>query len=361
MSRLPEKKKIGIDVRMIKSSGIGRVIENILKRIIPRNTEWKFILLGRKYELLSYGFSQFGNVMIIDCNSPIYSCSEQIELYRKIPKGIDLFWSPHYNIPLFYRGKLIVTVHDVFHLAMLHGIKNIHKRFYAKMLFYSLSKKADKIICVSHFTANELMKYVNINEKKVSVIYNGIDEKWFHIKKQKKPHIKKYILYIGNIKPHKNLVRLLKAFQMLQEQIPHDLILVGKKEGFITGDNQIERLKINKERVFFTGYVSEETLEQYLVYADLMVFPSLYEGFGLPPLEAMACGCPVATSNAAAIPEICEDYVTYFDPYDINDIAEKILLISNNPIEDRKSPKGMTKFNWDKEIIKYENIIKNVI
>lgn len=356
------EKKIGIDVRMIKSSGIGRVIENILKRIIPRNPEWKFILLGRKDELLSYGFSQLSNVMLISCNSLIYSCSEQIELYRKIPKEIDLFWSPHYNIPLFYRGKLIVTVHDVFHLAMLHGVKNIHKKSYAKTLFYFLSRKADKVICVSHFTANELMKYVNIKKEKVSVIYNGIDEKWFHIKKQKKPRLKKYILYIGNIKPHKNLVRLLKAFQMIQEQIPHDLILVGKKEGFISGDNQIERLNINKKRVFFTGYVSEETLEQYLVYTDLMVFPSLYEGFGLPPLEAMACGCPVVASNVSAIPEVCGNYVTYCDPYDVKNIAEKIMsaLTEKSIKEQVKNDIIQTRqFDWDKSVECYEKIFEN--
>ena len=112
-------------------------------------------------ELKKYDFLSSNNVKLILCEAPIYSVKEQFELIRKIPKDTDVMWSPHYNIPIFYRGKLLVTVHDVFHLAMPQFVNGIHKRLYAKFMFQMVKKKADKIICVSKFTANELKKYVN--------------------------------------------------------------------------------------------------------------------------------------------------------------------------------------------------------
>ena len=354
--------KIGIDARMIKSSGIGRVIENVLKYIISRNKNWNFILLGKKDEFKQYDFSRAENVRIIECRSSIYSCLEQIELYRKIPKEVDAFWSPHYNIPLLYKGKLIVTIHDVFHLEMLHGFKNIHKKMYAKFLFYCISKKADRIICVSQFTAKQLQKHINIREDKINVIYNGIDERWFHVKKRKRPYLKKYILYVGNIKPHKNLLRLLRAFQLIKEKAPYDLILVGKKDGFITEDKEIKQLAMYEKRVVFTGYVSDSMLEQYFIHADVFVFPSLYEGFGLPPLEALACGCPVVASNIESIIEVCKENVVYFDPYEVNDIADKLLLLlTNRRRKTRKHAMEIIDFKWIEKVKIYESIIKNTI
>lgn len=351
-------------MRMIKASGIGRAIEGILKHIISKNENWQFILFGKKKELEEYEFAGRENTRIIECISSIYSYSEQIELYRKIPRDIDVFWSPHYNIPLFYKGKLIVTVHDLFHLAMLNGMKSLHKRIYAKLFFHFLSRRAEKIICVSEFTADELQKYTKVKSEKISVIHRGVEKRWFHIKRQKNPRPQRYILYVGNIKPHKNLLRLLKAFQSVKKKIPHDLVLVGKKDGFITGDAQVTQMAMNDERIVFTGYISDEILEQYYMHADLLVFPSLYEGFGLPPLEAMACRCPVIASNVASIPEICKRNVIYCNPYSINDIAEKILFVLMNGIEKEgieENRKMAMQFTLEKEVGMYEGVIKKIL
>lgn len=343
--------KIAIDARMISASGIGRYLKNIIERLIPSHPRWTFYLLGKKETLQQNNFAKHPNVRIIHSEEPIYSIREQTGLHKKIPKNIDLLWVPHYNIPIFYQGKLLVTIHDVFHLAMPKFVEGIHKKLYAKIMFYLATKKAAQIICVSKFTAEELKKRTTVKQKKINIIYNGVDENWFQIKKEKPPHHKPYLLYVGNIKPHKNLVKLLQAFYLIHHKIPHDLVLVGKKEGFITGDMQVgEIAKKLSERVVFTGYVNDDMLKQYFIHAETLVFPSLYEGFGLPPIEAMACGCPAIVSKIAAMPEICEENAIYCNPYDEKDIAEKIMLAVENPeIRKQLSETGKIyarRFSW---------------
>lgn len=338
--------RIAVDTRMIKSSGIGKVIENILRRIILKKTDWEFILLGNIDELRQFSFTDEDNVELIKCTAPIYSIREQFELKYKIPSNIDVFWSPHYNIPLFYRGKLIVTVHDVFHLAMSNFVIGIHKKIYAEFMFRMVAKKADRIIVVSNFTAKELCKYVPCDKNKITTIYNGVDDSWFHIKSGERVHSNKYFIYVGNIKPHKNLHRLLQAFSQVKDKIPQDLILVGKKDGFLSGDERIvKEAKSLGSRVTFTGYITDNLLQQYVSQSDGLIFPSLYEGFGLPPLEAMAAGVPVAVSNIESTCEVCGDDVLMFNPYDINDISLKIIELAKgkkNSISER--------FSWDRAV-----------
>jgi glycosyltransferase involved in cell wall biosynthesis len=293
------------------------------------------------------------NVQRIQTRSSIFSLSEQWEIVRKIPSDSRFFWSPNYNFPILYKGKLLVTVHDVFHLANPQFVFGSHRRFYAKFMFKKLVGRANEILCVSRFTKGELLKWAGGDAGKMNVIHNGVDPSWLKVEKKVRPHPKPYFLFVGNVKPHKNLGRLLRAFAFLKDRIPHDLILAGKKEGFITGD-----LKVIKEaegfgdRVQFTGMLDDEQLRQFYAYADLLVFPSLYEGFGLPPLEAMAGGTPVACSNAASLPEVCGDAVLYFDPYQPRDMAEKIeKALTDIPLRERLIKKGMeqvVQFTWEK-------------
>ena len=150
-----------------------------------------------------------------------------------------------------------------------------------------------------------------------------------------------FLLYVGNIKPHKNLNRLIDAFSKLLNKIPHDLIIVGKMTGFITPDNKvINRSKKLSDRIIFKGKVSNKILKQYFSQADIFIFPSIYEGFGLPPLEAMAAGVPVVASKAASIPEVCGDAVFYFDAYNTDDIAEKILQMAKRRKQRSTGKKG---------------------
>jgi len=341
-----------IDVRMIKQSGIGTYIVNLLPHVIESISFMPITLLGRNEELSQFPWIRRSNINVIEFNEPIYSIQEQVGMSRKIPKQTKLFWSPHYNIPLLYSGKLLVTVHDVFHLAMKEYVGGIHKRMYAKLMFNALSRKASHIICVSDFTKNQFIQYTGSAKSPITTIHNGVNSSWFRPADFREQSETPYLLYVGNVKPHKNLGNLLTAFSKVMHLIPHNLVIVGRREGFITGDqaivNQSEALG---DRIQFTGYISDEELKKYFSNASAFVFPSVYEGFGLPPLEAMACGCPVLVSNRASLPEVCGDAAQYFDPIDPKDIAEKIMMVVNDRrLRDKLVQAGLEqsqKFNWD--------------
>jgi glycosyltransferase involved in cell wall biosynthesis len=139
---------------------------------------------------------------------------------------------------------------------------------------------------------------------------------------------------VGNIKPYKNLGRLVEAFQKIRDHVPHDLVIVGQREGLITGESPefFERVRGAGERIHLTGYVSYEELLSLVGNADALIMPSLYEGFGLPPVEAMAAGVPVVVSRAASLPEVCGDAALYFDPLDVDDIADKLIEIASDRV-----------------------------
>lgn len=324
--------KIAIDLRMLRHSGITSYLVNTVPYLIRDHPEAHFYLLGDPQQMAEHAWTRAENVTCIECIAPIYSLSEQWKVARRVPRECDLLWCPHYNIPLLYRGKLVVTLHDALHLAMPQFIgAGPHKRAYARIMFTALRRKASTIMCDSRFTAAELARCIPGPEAQLRVIYLGVSESWFHVEKGAQPHERPYLLYVGNVKPHKNLRRLLNAFELVRDRIPHDLLIVGQREGFITPDEAVgaKALELGN-RVHFTGHVDNATLQQCYAHADALVFPSLYEGFGLPPLEAMACGCPVATSRAASLPEVCGDAALYFDPHSETDIAEKIEQIASD-------------------------------
>ncbi len=184
------------------------------------------------------------------------------------------------------------------------------------------------------------------------MIHNGVDASWFAVELSQRPHPKPYFLCVGNIKPHKNLKRLLEAFGAIRGQISHDLLLVGRKEGFLTGDREVQESAARfGDRVQFTGEVPLDRLRQYFAHAEALVFPSLYEGFGMPPLEAMALGCPTVVSSAASIPEVCGEATLYFDPFDTKDMALKMLrLVREKDLRAELVAKGKIRakaFSWE--------------
>ena len=346
-------KMITIDVRMINASGIGVYIRNLLPRIIATSHDLPIYLLGNCNELNQYDWAANDHVEIINCDKPIFSIASQLEVIKKIPRDTKLFWSPNFIIRIFSKGKVLATVHDVFHLAMPEYL-SMPVRASAKILIEVLQHTADKIICVSHFSARELIRLTRIPEEKIQVIYNGVDNSWFHVTPKGNPYDKPYLLFVGNVKPHKNLSALLKAFSMLKDKIDHDLVVVGKREGFLTPDNNLENAINNynlHERVHFTGYIEDDLLKQYYVFADALVFTSLYEGFGLPPLEAMASGIPVITSNISSLPEIAGDAAILINPLSVDEIADALIrVIEDNELRLTLVAKGIERakrFSWE--------------
>jgi glycosyltransferase involved in cell wall biosynthesis len=345
--------RISIDLRMFCSSGIGTYLRNLVPLIVKGCSTAQFSLLGKTEEISGYDWGPSGKATLIDCRTPIYSAIEQLDLARKIPQDTALFWSPHYNIPLLYRGRLLVTVHDVFHLAMPQYTGGLHKQLYAKAMFAAIRYKAEAVLTVSEFTKSELLRLGGQQEQNIRAIHCGVDASWFRARRGPRPHNRPYLLYVGNVKPHKNLATLVQAFKSIKDRIPQDLLIVGGTERLITKDETIAIAAADSGgRVHFTGYVEDDLLRRYFSYADALVWPSLYEGFGLPPLEAMACGCPVLVSNVASLPEVCGDAALYCDPYNAKDIADKILLLINNrSLRENlrgKGKKHAKRFTWDR-------------
>ncbi len=220
-------------------------------------------------------------------------------------------------------------------------------------MIYSAARLSDHIITSSGFSKSEILKYENVNESKISVVYFGFDfEEYSNLAYDLEPVRKKYklfdkyFLFVGNVKPHKNLFTLLNALQLILERKNKiKLVVVGEIKKLITSDKKSLKLlnenNLLKDNVIFTGFIEKEELVQLYKNAAALVFPSLYEGFGIPPVEAMACGCPVISSDAASLPEVCDDAVLYINPHDIKDIAEKMLLfLSDNEIKSNLIEKG---------------------
>ena len=337
-------KKLVVDARMINASGIGRYLKELLPYIVNK---FETTLIGDEREIKKFEWSK--KVKIINSNAPIYSVKEQIELFKKIPET-DIFWSPHYNIPVLpvKAKKRVVTIHDVYHLAFKSTL-TVPQKIYAEFMIKQAVKKSDVIITVSEFSRNEILKYTN-TKKSISVVYNGINKKYFR-NTLKSGEKEKYILYVGNVKPHKNLVRALEAFKKLNLK-NFRFMIVGEKENFITKETRIEKIARELgDKVIFTGYINDENLIDVYQKAYLFLFPSLYEGFGFPPLEAMACGTPVVVSNAASLPEICGDAAYYVNPYEIEDIAQGIKkVLEDVNLRNKLIEKGIQRaksFNWE--------------
>lgn len=371
-----EKKNISVtlDARMIYHSGIGTYLQNIIPLI---SDSIDLTLLGN--EKLFSEFPWRNKVKIIELNSRIYSISEQFEIPSKM-KRADVFWSPHLNSPLLpvRAATKLLTVHDVYHLAFRNKLSALQK-FYSSLVIKNVIKQADRIITVSEFTKSELLKYTRVNPERISVVHNGIDRSRFRIIKdnrlldsvrRKYSLPEKFLLFVGNLKPHKNLVKLLLAFEEISERNPeYHLVIAGKSEGMITTDKEIIKFTSGNigfsGKVHFTGELKNEDIAVIYNLAEAFIFPSVYEGFGLPVLEAMACGCPVISSNAASLPEVCGDAAYYFKPHDVKDIARAVSeVLSDRNLRQDLIARGLKRadlFSWETSAEKTLEIIKGCV
>jgi glycosyltransferase involved in cell wall biosynthesis len=357
---------ITIDARWINTSGIGTYLRKIIPGIMRRFSNHGICLMGLQEDLLDFIGPMSSNYKIINARSEMYSIREQIDYFRLIPPETSIYFATHYNVPLLYNGRMLVTVYDLMHLAMPQFVQGFHRRIYAKFMFSAVRHKADSILTISEFTKQEMERLLGGFNQPITPIHLGVSDEWYSIPTSPSPHPRPYVLYVGNIKPHKNLKTLVKAFIAIASRVPHDLILVGKKDGFITGDVEVANLSQMLEgRIHFTGRVPDDLLKQYFHHAETLVFPSHYEGFGLPPLEAMAAGCPVVVSNVASVPEVCGDAALYFDPYDVNDLSIKLeLILANNELRDALREKGLARarsFTWERSVSKTCDVIQKML
>lgn len=357
-----------IDGRIINHNltGIGRYTYELVKGLMLKKDVCIKLLTNNKKETEKL-FDQNEKLAFISIKSKFLSPLEIIEIPLKINKYKKeyIYFTPSFCSNPFIKLKSFMTIHDINHIALPQYYSKFHQLYY-NFIVKPSALKCNNIFTVSKFSKNEIYKWLNCQEDKIIVTYNGIDEKFkiindikiFTKVKLKYRLPEKFILYIGNLKLHKNVSTIIRAIKNV-------------KKGFklvINGQPNQELLKIIinngiRDRIEFVGYIDEEDLPVIYNLAEAFVFISLYEGFGLPVIEAMACGCPTIISNLGALPEIANKASIIIDAEDYNILSREINnLIENKEIKEELINKGLInaeRFNWGEMIDQTYSVIRN--
>ena len=297
------------------------------------------------------------------CIIPMARLWSQVRLARELAQHPpELFFSPAHVIPFAYRGRSVATIHDL----GFHHFPEAHTKSqlaYLKLSTRLNGRSSSRLIADSKATKADLVQFYNISPAKIDVIYPGIDPRLTHVSDevqitaaQHKYGIKPpYLLYIGTLQPRKNLARLVKAF--VKSGLPHQLVLAGKKgwhaRSILDTINNLAPLQ--RDAVLLPGYIDEEDKAGLISGADVLLYPSLYEGFGFPLLEGQACGTPVLASDTSSLPEIAGNGAVLVDPLNISELAESMRRIASD-YELRKQLVetgliNVRRFTWEKTAI----------
>lgn len=371
---------IGIDIRMLARgtrTGVEEYAINLFSNMLglDKNIKFKLFYNGRKKAELKYDFLKLPNVELKELKIPnrILDLSFQFSSFPKIDEllgGADVFFSPHiFSSAISKKCKTVVTFHDLSFAS--------HPEFYSAGKNYwhfsmnpkNQAKKADKIIAVSKSTKDDLVNLYKINPDKIEVIYSGINLKSRILNlesrilevKKKYNLPDRYILYLGTLEPRKNIVSLIKAFELFKnnklksnklQATSYKLIIAGSKGWLYENIFKAAKNSPAKNNIIFTGFIEDKDKAVLYDLADLFVYPSFYEGFGFPPLEAMSFGTPVITSNFSSLPEAVGDAAIMINPYNPNELSKAMeMVLSDKKLRDFLIKKGferIKKFSWHK-------------
>lgn len=340
------------------SGGIGRYSYELAKELYKLDTKLIKIVIRREDEEL-FNFANKDDLIIVDniLNSKDRNIYEQFKLpkviFDKYPNAIIHY--PDSMAPIFSKNKVVITIHDL----AFKSLKNVFtkKTVVWKNFITNLSiKKSDKIIAITNFTKEEVQKYYNVNEK-IEVVYNGFND--FSKTRINESNIrssiinmdKPYILTVSTISPRKNIDGIIRAFNEIKNDITENLVIAGANGWMYESVlNLVEQLNL-KNRVIFTGKINDDELKFLYKNANLFLYLSFYEGFGLPPLEAMSYSIPCIVSNRSSIPEVVGNSVEKVNPSDIFEIKEKVLFYIKNKyanVDLSLYEKQIDKFSWEK-------------
>lgn len=375
MSDNRQRMRIAIDARKLHDFGIGTYIRNLLAELARIDTTSDYVLLTRPTDV-SVASELGPNFHAVPEPARPYSLSEQIRIPWSLARAhAALVHEPHYVLPPLIGCRSVVTIHDCIHLRFPQYLPGRGAYAYARAMMWAAVRKADRVLTVSEASKRDILGFYDVPPEKVVVVYNGLEARFLEPPddaemsrvRQRFQLTHPFVLYVGNIKPHKNLERLVDAFGRARAQGLDDLQLV------VIGDEiskypplrqSVHRHRLDKAVRFF-GFQPPATLTAFYRLARAFVFPSLYEGFGLPPLEAMACGTPVVTSNVSSLPEVAGGAALLADPTDTDDIAAQITrAVTDEALRAELIARGQARareFSWAQSAARIHAIYRDVL
>jgi glycosyltransferase involved in cell wall biosynthesis len=367
--------RVAIDIRKLHDYGIGTYVRNLVGQLAKQNGSDRYVLicgrgdvgyvrsLGDRFEALIEGA---GN----------YSLAEQFSIPMALRRArVDLFHAPHYVVSPFSRCPAVVTIHDCIHLRFPQYLPNRAAHVYAKWMMRMAARRAQRILTVSEASKQDILRYLKVPASKVEVIYNALDERLAIAPpeadvtrvRERYQLRSSYVLYAGNIKPHKNVDRLIEAFAMLRKGRRDDLklLIIGDEISKYPNLRRLVHRYQLHQHVRFFGFVSDDTLSVLYRLAAVFVFPSLFEGFGLPPLEAMASGTPVVTSNVSSLPEVVGDAALLIDPMNPAAIADAMRRVLDDGALRadliRRGCQRVKAFSWERSVARVREVYKEIV
>jgi len=368
--------RIAIDVRKYQDFGIGTYIRNVVRQLARTDHDTEYVLLCRPQDREGLSALPPNFRAVVEPSRP-YSVAEQVSIPMALRREhADLFHAPHYVLPPLIHCRSVVTIHDIIHLVFPQYLPGRLAYAYARASLWTAAHRSDRILTVSETSKLDILRRFRVPADKITVVYNAIDDRLLvtpgeddvervRVRYQLRDP---FALYVGNIKPHKNLERLIEAFDCLRREPGFEalkLIIIGDQISKYQGLRRaVHEHKLHKAVRFF-GFVPLETLAVLYRLAGVFVFPSLYEGFGLPPLEAMACGVPVVTSNVSSLPEVVGEGAILVDPYDPRSIAEGMrAALTDGELRDRLREKGLARareFSWERSVACVRQVYEEVM
>jgi len=361
--------RIVIDARESGTS-TGRYVDKLVENLSKIDSSNQYFLLLKSHRLNYFSFLP-SNFNRVKCDIKEFSFSEQTKLISQILKlKPDLVHFTIVQQPILYFGKTVTTMQDLTTLRFRNPSKNpvifwIKQRIYW-IVNYVAPRKSKHIIAISEFTKKDVIKTLHYNHpEKITVILHSADV----IEEKSQPidslEGRQFISYVGRHQPHKNLTRLVQAHNKLLETHPNLILAIVGKEDATTNHLKKQVSEEQMKNIVFTGFISDGQLKWLYENTACYVFPSLSEGFGLPGLEAMAHGAPVASSNATSLPEVNGDAATYFDPTSVEDISRAVeeVLTNKKLVDDLRArgKKQAAKFSWQRTAEQTLEIYKKVL
>jgi len=358
--------KIAIDARKWRDYGIGTYVRNVVRHLAQIDRETTYLLFCNPADESALRDLAENFVPVVD-SSAGYSLREHISLPLKLRSlGAELLHSPHYVRPLLCTIPSVVTIHDCIHLLFPQYLPNRMAFRYARFVMGSAIRNSSIVFTVSEASRADILRfYPSTDPAKVHVVPNAIDAELLvdpgeaeRERVRERYQIRgRFVLFAGNVKPHKNLERLIRAFARVRCQEGNEdlrLVVIGDDVSRYASLRRTADEAGVRQEVRFFGFVPHETLAALYRMATVFAFPSLYEGFGLPPLEAMACGTPVVTSRISSLPEVVGDGALLVDPYNEDDIAQGIArVLDDEDLRARLVERGLERaasYSWARSV-----------